>query len=509
MKKSKIRILAFLFIIALIASLLSCGSNTPNNSKVASNSTNSGEFGNDIFGDDTGLGSDGEPIASDGTNTTNSDGKTTSNIVIETPTIANTNNVNLNGRIIKIAYTDWLGDKSFQTETGKYLLKRINDIQKVYNCNIQVSGIVDYNEVWASIASGSPGFDIFDGGGPHFIATYMKGKMLQPLDGLGIDFNDAKYDKLVTDALTFGGKHYGLQRLLQGQEKIGTQWVMLYNKKLLKNSGINDDLYAIQKNGNWTWDKFEEYAIKITKDTNNDGKPDIWGIADNQFQLYSALVLSNNDDWISYINGEYKFTAGNANAMQALTFYQKLSVTDKILKVTNDSETFTDIKDFRNGKIGFIVDFVNRLWTPSYYQGMSDDYGILYMPKGPKATDYVAPNPWFGYLSIPVGVKNIGEVAVVMDALLNPLISANSEGTAFKLQCESLARDQGSLDVLLSLQSKKKITKVHFVGQFLEWGLWYTELQKVLNGSLSPASAVSANEQAYNQKIKDWFTGTK
>jgi hypothetical protein len=332
------------------------------------------------------------------------------------------------------------------------------------------------------------------GGGPHFLATYFKSKMLQPLDGMDLNFSDAKFDSVVTQALTNGGKHYGINSAPQGQDKIGLQWVMLYNKKIVK-----DDLYTIQANGQWTWTKFKEIATKYNK-----ADKSVWGIADNQFQLYSALVLSNNDDWISYQNNQYKFTAGNANAMEALQFYKSLA-DDKILKITNDGETFTDNKDFRNGKIAFIVDYVNRLYTASYYQGMSDDYGILYLPKGPKAANYVAPNPWFNFLSIPVGVKNVGELTSVLNAYLEPLIPIANEQDAFTLQCESISRDEQSLALLKSLPSKKVLSKVHYVGQFLEWGVWYTQLQKVLNGTLTPQNAIDQNTINYNKLISDQF----
>jgi len=503
MRRTTTGIISLLLVSAMLITIPSCNAKASKND--SSNGNLSGAaFGDNIFGDDTGkansnsTGSDvsndsisGNPTTESGTGKSST---TTSGANTGTQVIENKKNINLNGRVIKIGVTDWEGDKSFQTEMGRYLLTRINDIQKLYNCKINIVKIDDYNSVWAAITSGSPPFDIMYGGGPHFLATYFKSKMLQPLDGMDLNFSDPKFDSVVTQALTNGGKHYGVIGTPQGQDKIGLQWVMLYNKKIVK-----DDLYTLQANGQWTWAKFKEIATKYNKADHS-----VWGVADNQHQLYSGLVLSNNDDWISYQDGQYKFTAGNANAMEALQFYKGLADA-KILKITNDGEAFTDNKDFRNGKVAFLVDFVSRLYTASYYQGMSDDYGILYLPKGPKATNYVAPNPWFNFLCIPVGVKNIGELASVMNAYLEPLIPSANEQDAFTLQCESIARDEQSLALLKSLPSKKILSKIHYVGQFLEWGVWYTQLQKVLGGTLTPQNAIDENTTNYNKMISDQF----
>ena len=516
MKRTTLGIISVILAAAMLLTVSSC-TTKPTDAGSSDSKISGGTFGDDIFASDTGKsgedsassgaddesdGSDASDAStvpnSDGTSMTSSagtsQGGTSSSTNSGTQPIENEDNIDLKGRNIKIGLTDWEGEKSFQTEMGRYLYTRILDIQKLYNCKITIVKIDDYNSVWAAITSGSPPVDMMFGGGPHFLATYFKSKMLQPLDGMDLDFNDKKFDPLVTTALTYQNKHYGLNSKPQGLDKIGLQWVMLYNKKIVK-----EDLYSIQAKGEWTWAKFKELATKYNKADHS-----VWGVADNQFQLYSALVSSNNADWISYSNGQYKFAAGSTNAMEALQFYKGLADA-KILKITNDGETFTDNKDFRNGKIAFIVDYVLRLYTPSYYQGMSDDYGILYLPKGPKASSYISPNPWFNFLCIPVGVKNPKEVAAVMNAYLDPLIPAQDEEDAFTLQCESIARDQQSLDLLKSLPSKKVIAKFHYVGQFLQWGVWYTQLQKVLNGTLTPQNAIDENTTNYNNMIADQF----
>lgn len=494
MKKIFSLVLAVLLLFGITSSFSSCNNKGQSSSTAVTQSGgNASEV--DVNIDGTGVDNTNASGSTAGNTTTSKAPGTglTSNAAIAKIT-------NLNGRKIKIGMSDWQGDKSFKTEMGKYLFDRITAIQNKYNCTVEVVNIPDFNPVFAAIQSGNPPFDILYANGPHQIPVYMKGKLLQPLDDLGINFSDTRFNKTVTDALTFNGKHYGLERTPQGLDKISLNWVALYNKRL-----ITEDLNAVQDAGNWTWDKLLSVAKSVTKDTNSDGTNDIWGLADNGFFAYSGLVASNNADWIAQSGTKFTFNAGNANAMEALEFYQKLAK-DGAMKPSINGE-ITDYKDFRNGKVGIIIDYANRLWSDSYYKGMADNYGILYMPKGPKASDYMSPNPYFFYYTIPTGVKNVTEVGAVMNELLAPLIPAAQETNIFKLQCESYSRDAKSKAVLMNLATKTKLMKFNFIGNFLQWGpdRWYGQLENITKNNASPAAAVTQNQTRYDNLIADNF----
>ena len=45
-----------------------------------------------------------------------------------------------------------------------------------------------------------------------------------------------------------------------------------FNKRLLQEAGIDpESIYELQRNKEWTWDKFEELCQQVQKDTDNDG----------------------------------------------------------------------------------------------------------------------------------------------------------------------------------------------------------------------------------------------
>ena len=51
---------------------------------------------------------------------------------------------------------------------------------------------------------------------------------------------------------------------------------MAYNAQVIDKLGLEAPEKLAEK-GEWTWDKFEEYAKKCTQDTDGDGKVDMYG----------------------------------------------------------------------------------------------------------------------------------------------------------------------------------------------------------------------------------------
>ncbi len=76
-------------------------------------------------------------------------------------------------------------------------------------------------------------------------------------------------DYLGHEDVTYDGKVYGLPAGRNYQA-----W--MYNADMFKEAGIPSP-YEIQKQGNWTQEKFIEIAGKITKDIDGDGVPDQYG----------------------------------------------------------------------------------------------------------------------------------------------------------------------------------------------------------------------------------------
>lgn len=390
--------------------------------------------------------------------------------------------------------------EALKTETGQRDAARVAEVEKKYNVKIEYSNDTQ-DAIYASIVAGSPSVDILSGGGPHLFPQQIGGNLIMPLDDLGVfDFNDPKWDQAASAAVMIDGKHYGVQKISEGIGKMMLNQVVYYNKSLLQREGLTDDLYALQASGQWTWDKLFEIASKITKDTDGDGKIDQWGIGDNQYGFLMNLIWSNNADFVGNVDGQVKWTLGSENGMQALNVYHDLAANKKIMRVLQpNQERDQDTKAFFAGKVGFIADYLNRIDTG--FQDMKDDYGILIFPKGPQASDYISNLNWFGYWTIPTGVKNPEQIARVMNDLFNPLFTAEEEEAAFTTQAEAIVRDQGSIESIRLLPSKTVVSS--WLGYPLNWGAIFDEATKIANGEKTPEAVMQEVTDKYNQIIVD------
>ena len=94
-----------------------------------------------------------------------------------------------------------------------------------------------------------------------------------------------------------------------------------FNKRLLEEAGIDpESIYELQRNNEWTWDKFEELCKQVQKDTDNDGVIDLYAMTNFSSTLYPAAVYSNGGQFIGKDeNGFYNDLESDAT-MEALNW---------------------------------------------------------------------------------------------------------------------------------------------------------------------------------------------
>ncbi len=130
----------------------------------------------------------------------------------------------------------------------------------------------------------------------------------------GPGFLDAWYPAVV-EALSHDGKVYALGNNYQAM-------VLMWNKRLFAEAGL-DPCRPPQ-----TWDEFLDYAKKLTRDRDGDGRIDTWGFVpigkvDPGFQLrFTPALLSFGG---TYLTPDYKCAAINSpEAKEAAKFFVEL-----------------------------------------------------------------------------------------------------------------------------------------------------------------------------------------
>ena len=118
---------------------------------------------------------------------------------------------------------------------------------------------------------------------------------------------------------------------------------LYYNKKLFAESGLDPERPPA------TWDDYLNYARKITRDLNGDGRPDIWGTAGQiNAWTFGNLLLENGG---RFLDPKTDLVAFNGpEGIGALKFMKKL-LADSVGFIASG---FEYQNDFLAGKVGMI-----------------------------------------------------------------------------------------------------------------------------------------------------------
>jgi multiple sugar transport system substrate-binding protein len=179
------------------------------------------------------------------------------------------------------------------------------------------------------------------------------------------------------------GEYYGVDLIRKGDAKgrlfgfpQGAQTnALFYNKKLFKDAGV------AEPTPEWTYDDLAAAAKKLTKDTNKDGKPDVYG-----FRAYSKSFAESWWPMVKAFGGDIlddqgKVVVDSPGSAQALNWMLTAMYDDKVAPdvVTTDalggSQTL-----FPSGVVAMQFGIYARIQTAT--QGKID-FGVAPLPKGP------------------------------------------------------------------------------------------------------------------------------
>ncbi len=428
-------------------------------------------------------------------------------------------------RYFTVSTTDSNDPFASETDEGRrdFAINRRNDYQNKYGITIEyVQGGGDWATAFAQAAySGNPLADIFNAGGPftiynHYYYYQMAGSILEPLSSYSeyADFSDPDWFDLSSQEITtFDGSLYFSVPNTEGFDEVSLSHVTFFNKAILEQHGYSDeDMYEMYNNGTWTWDKLEEIAVACT-DLDNE----IYGIhiGENNFFMWD-LTASNNAAILSQVEDPdtgksyYQFSGDSANALEAWDFFIKLGKQNVMFAQCWD---FEDVK-FREGKVALMTTYVNRA-NKMVAAGNYPEYGIIMVPKGPQAEDYVSIRDWFVPYCVFKGTSNPAGSVQVLSEYCVPRYAASSEENmaSFELDATSVSCDEQSVEVLKQLKSKT-VTQPFIVywnaptfdvdgSQLCLANLYLSYNEAFIDGSMTPAVFFASIKDVLNNTLKD------
>lgn len=348
----------------------------------------------------------------------------------------------------------------------------------------QVVGWDEYTEMaMARLLAGDSEYDVWMMGQPHFVQLVGNNAVLAVDNILPAGYFD-ELDSTVVErinSLKVRGKTYAFHTW---QNVLNDMVFWLFNKDIFERDGLPDP-YELYDNDEWTWDAVEEIALKATKDTNNDGEIDQYGIGEMR-TLFT--LLPNGASTVDLAGDRYEFAFNKPEALAAINLVYRWRTLLKVSQGTWDISEFTAGTRAMTGVIGW--QFWNLMNTDL-------NYGVVPLPKGPNATKYVFPIDKVSMFYLPANSKEPEKLI----ALVNYLAP-----TADRLQ-------RGMFDEWIPMWVRDEKSAMIMYDGILDWegefdimeGSLTIPLDPVFNGEKSAAAHIDEIYPEIQAQIDELF----
>ncbi len=411
----------------------------------------------------------------------------------------------LKGMSIKIAYPDKMrkpGEVAeddawtmLLTEVGKELGITIKE-EYMFNKRNGADFISD------SLAGNDAGnIQVMSSG---FVIRGVQNNALASLDEgakeIGLTFQEDNYFYPCMQMSHYDGKHYALS--------YKTLWndfyAVFYNVNMVTVENKLEDPYDLYERGEWTFEKFEEYANKLTKREN--GAVSIYGANVPAAATVPVLVTANGSD-IGKITSEgtWQETLSDPKTMTAFNYIYDWFYVDSCLSIPSGTWG-TSFQNLWDGKAAMGIgtaqcakDSVNRVLDEG-------GLGIVPLPVGPdgKQEDVFKYKGGFVF-TIPATYKeNVAEYLYVMDVISNRWIDQFEE--VFALQYAPVFYDEKYYNLYYKYLTSELATGMALADySFVSDADYYSPsyLMVEISSGTSPATAVDRFKSPLQQFASD------
>lgn len=302
----------------------------------------------------------------------------------------------LGGRTITIDFHADL-TPSEGTELGDLQVERWKEVEEKYNVTIEWT-TTPYDEKFdhftTTVLAGEPYADLvlFDDTETNRLSRLAQEGLIVAYDDI-IDISQTKLSDLIIEQgrILPDGKLYAVETLGTFARGGG----MFYNKTMFEQAGLEDPYDLVQK-GEWTWEAMLHAAKTLTTG-------DQYGLALNPHTIAEYSIISNDARVLDIETGE--IVLDSPEAIEALEFTADLFNVHNVVRENDRDTLWGDPPVFFNEGIAAMVH--GATWEASEERREAPfEWGYVYWPLGPNATEYGAIRTGVSGYVIPVGVED-------------------------------------------------------------------------------------------------------
>jgi len=329
--------------------------------------------------------------------------------------------VDLNGYEFKVVdfHAHRWDPETISSPQDELVVAMVEDVENTFNCTITYENIGPgeiFDIASPEIMGGGKFVDLL-GTTMWAFGKFLGSNLVADLTEVEtLNLDSPWWNKSVIETTSFGPSTYAFGGLFGTH--FSNYWVTYYNKRIWNELGLPDP-YELVESGEWTFDKFVDYAKRALSDMDGDGlvtsEADRWGVSAPEGDMEGSLYFGLGGKYYQIIDELTVRLAcidsDSADKLDALyNFYQKDNVLYK-------NENLGYLEMFASGKALFCC-YMNNGGLPQL-KDMEDDFGVLPMPKWNKEQpEYIcAPDHNAPIFAMTSTNRNTYEAGIIIEAL--------------------------------------------------------------------------------------------
>ena len=385
----------------------------------------------------------------------------------------------------------------------------VKEVEEEFNVkyhfeNITISGVKD--SINNSILAGEPDCDVY--------MVELGWGVPAALNGLATDLRDVldpddpllRHEDDVLDYINLPGGEVYLLTVKSAQSQVEATMPLAFNLQMLEEANLEDPRELVAR-GEWTWDKFLEYCVALTKDIDGDGVTDVYGYGAWPGDFLPYWYMSNGTNMCATATENLS----SPEMGETLKFLQDLYLNGYAYPVPAENGWDVCRWLYRDKKVAFTTSAAWILDTnKDYLQEPNLDFDMVYVdyPVGPSGNAETNSKKIAAgsYWMLPAGVE---DPKLVYDAFrahwnwFNGDVELRDDPETLSWWYESTSNKIDLQDANFEqMQSMGEKTMVDFLNVVID----SLPLLDFLNGDYTPAQFQETYRQTVQDALDDIFS---